>query len=358
MDPGFTLHDTVRCGLFKTNIVQNYCDFCHTSLCKLCIEEHISNDYDKHKVVLFQERKSSLIFPTCKLHSNKTCHLQCKSCDALICVLCIASDEHKGHDFIVLEDIYKTKKECIEKDTEEIEKGIAPTYEEIKNELIYQIASVDRQYEKITKCMSEQGEIWHTEVDKVINNMKNEISEIKKNHRAILEKHSNEIKQIKSLIEENLLTLNNIEESNDVSKIVNYRTRLNEFRKLPPKVHVKMPTFCSKPINREHFHEMIGSLKPFVLTSHENGYKMKSQEVSFRELLDIPETVSIVKTGYRHIRSISLYSEENIWTSGKVNYIKCFNPDSKCMKIITTKSGEWPSDIAVTSGGDLVYCDF
>lgn len=132
---------------------------------------------------------------------------------------------------------------------------------------------------------------------------------------------------------------------------MNYRTRLNEFRKLPPKVHVKMPTFCSKPINGEHFNEMIGTLKPFVLTSHENGYKMKSQEVSFRELFDTPETVSIVKTGYRHIRSISLYSEENIWTSGKVNYIKCFNPDSKCMRAITTKSGEWPSDIAVTSDG-------
>lgn len=72
--------------------------------------------------------------------------MQCKSCDALICVLCIASDEHKGHDFIVLKDIYKTKKECIEKDTREIEKFIAPTYEEIKNELIYQIASVDREY--------------------------------------------------------------------------------------------------------------------------------------------------------------------------------------------------------------------
>lgn len=137
MDPGFTLPDTVRCGLCKNSIVQNYCDFFHTNLCKLCIGEHIPNDYDKQNVVPFQERKSTLIFPICKSHSDKTCHLQCKSCDAFICVLCIASDEHKGHDFIVLEDIYKTKKECIEKDIGEIEKVIAPTYEEIKNELIY-----------------------------------------------------------------------------------------------------------------------------------------------------------------------------------------------------------------------------
>lgn len=55
--------------------------------------------------------------------------------------------------------------------------------------------------------MSEQGDICHTEVDKVINKMKNEINEIKKNHRAILEKHVNEIKQIKSLIEGKLSTL-------------------------------------------------------------------------------------------------------------------------------------------------------
>lgn len=59
-----------------------------------------------------------------------------------------------------------------------------------------------------------------------------------------------------------------------------------------------------------------------------------------------------------YICCIFFYSEENIWISGKVNYIKCFNFDSKCMKIIIIKLGEWLGDIFVISGGDLMYCDF
>lgn len=102
--------NALRCDICKENIVQNYCDFCHVNLCKPCIGEHISDEYDKHKVVSFQERRKTLIFPKCNLHSPKKCYLQCKSCNLVICVLCIASDEHKGHDFIVLEHIYNTKK--------------------------------------------------------------------------------------------------------------------------------------------------------------------------------------------------------------------------------------------------------
>lgn len=129
------------------------------------------------------------MFPVCNTHSKETCKLQCKSCTVFICALCSASVKHKGHEFIVLEDFYKTKIEGIKQDSEEIENAIVPTYEEIRNELIDQIARLDGDYEKITIAMSKQGEIWHTEIKRVLNKMKNEIMEIKEKHRDILEKH-------------------------------------------------------------------------------------------------------------------------------------------------------------------------
>lgn len=175
MDPRRSAQDVVRCDHCKENIVQSYCDFCHVSLCKPCIGEHISDEYDKHKIVPFKQRKSTLMFPTCNTHSKETCKLQCKSCNVFLCVICSASHEHKDSDFIILEDICKTKKEGIEKDTEEIERVIAPTYEEIRNDLIDQIARLDGEYEKITAIVSDEGEKWHIEVDRVINKMKNEM---------------------------------------------------------------------------------------------------------------------------------------------------------------------------------------
>eukprot|EP00105_Crassostrea_gigas_P012853 XP_011428995.1 PREDICTED: uncharacterized protein LOC105329443 [Crassostrea gigas] len=358
MDPRHSAQDVVRCDLCKENIVQSYCDICHVSLCNPCIGDHIFDGYHKHVIVPFQERKSTLVYPICKIHSKKTCKLQCKSCNVFLCVICSASHEHRDSDFIVLEDIYKTNKDGIEKDAEEIEKVIAPTYEEIRKDLIDQIARLDGEYEKITTVMSEEGEKWHKEVDKVINKMKNEITEIKEKHRTILEKHLNEIKQIESLIVENLSALQELEESNDVSVIVEYRPRIKEFRKLPAKVQVTLPSFSPKPINAEQFYEMVGSIKPLVSTTDEGGYKIKSPEALSKELLDIPEVINTFNTGYKEFLCVSFYSEEQIWTSARIKDIKCFRADGKLMETISTRSGKRPTDIAVTRAGDLVYCDF
>lgn len=159
-----------------------YCDLCHVNLCKLSICDHISDEYDKHKIVPILERKKpSLMFPTCKIHSMKKCELQCKLCNVFICVMCLASSEHKGHKFSVLEDIYKTKQVDIKKQTEEMKKIFALTYEEIRNGLINQIECLDDDYENITNVMEEQGGKWHTEIDRIIIKIKKEIIEIREN---------------------------------------------------------------------------------------------------------------------------------------------------------------------------------
>eukprot|EP00105_Crassostrea_gigas_P035770 XP_019919918.1 PREDICTED: uncharacterized protein LOC109617712 [Crassostrea gigas] len=75
-------------------------------------------------------------------------------------------------------------------------------------------------------------------------------------------------------------------------------------------------------------------------------------------LLDMPEVIKTFNTGYKEFRSISFHSEENIWTSARIKDIKCFSADGNFIKTISTESGILPNDIAVTSAGDLVYCDF
>lgn len=58
----------------------------------------------------------------------------------------------------------------------------------MKNEVSNQIDSLDEDYEKIITLISEQRKTLHEEVDGVISKMKNQITEIKQEHRAILEK--------------------------------------------------------------------------------------------------------------------------------------------------------------------------
>lgn len=124
MDPQGSPQDVQRCDLCMNTIADSYCDFCLVNLCKPCIGEHISDEYDKHKKVPFRHRKSTLIYLKCGTHPHKIFYLQCKNCNIF-------------------------------------EKLISLSYEKRAFKLENQLASVDREYEKIMTEISKRGEEWH-----------------------------------------------------------------------------------------------------------------------------------------------------------------------------------------------------
>ncbi|XP_078341745.1 uncharacterized protein LOC111106694 isoform X2 [Crassostrea virginica] len=353
MDPDYSAQDVARCDLCKTAIAQSYCDFCHANLCKPCIGEHISDDYKKsHVIVPIQQRKSTLLYPKCETHQNKTCEYQCKDCSSFLCSRCLASKQHnQEHEFLDLEEVFSSKKEHIQTDTKELENQILPAYEDITNDLEIQIASLDGEYKKLTTEISKQREEIHREVDNAIDQMEKEIGEIKVKHHSILQKHLDEIKQVQSLMKQTLLALNEMEESNEVSATIHYSSKIEEFSKLPPKVNVSTPKFIPKQMEREELCSLIGNLTPLSTSLEERVL------TSVRELLDEPEVLKTISTGHEKLRNITCLNEEQIWTSGETADIKCFNIQGVLLKTIQTKSGVWPHDIAVDRDRALLYSD-
>ncbi|XP_062589913.1 uncharacterized protein LOC134251512 [Saccostrea cucullata] len=258
MDPRLSAQDLIRCDLCETAIVQMYCEFCHVKLCKPCIGEHIAEEYSKHQIVPFQQRKSTLIYPKCTTHPTKACELQCKECDIPICALCSVSESHKRHSMSNLFEIYNTKRQTIEKDLQDIESIISPTYEEIATGSEIQIENLEREYEKLTTAVKNHGEECHKEIDNIVNKLTTEIKEMKIKHKAILKKHLEEIKQIQSVIEQTLLSLKKVEESNEilVSMAIEYKSKNQEFCNLPPKVLVSLPIFSPKTIDTEQHYKV------------------------------------------------------------------------------------------------------
>lgn len=189
-----------RCDLCKTTIVDSYCDLCHFNLCTPCIGEHISDGYDKHKMVPFNERRSTLIYSKCGSHPNKNCELQCKDCDNVyVCVSCI-SNYHNGHMFVEILQVYKSKKGVIKNDRKELENLISLLQRYI--ELLEKKLSIrDKGYENITTKISKQD---------------------KDSQRCILPEHLDEVKQTQSHNKDKLFTLKQIEESTLVSPTVEY----------------------------------------------------------------------------------------------------------------------------------------
>nr|XP_034305185.1 uncharacterized protein LOC117682188 [Crassostrea gigas] len=205
--------------------------------------------------------------------------------------------------------------------------------------------------------MSKQGEQWHKEIDIIINKMKTDLSEIKDKHRDILQKHLDEIKQIQSIIKQTLLAIKEIKKSTEISQAIEYKSKIREFSKLPPKVKVTMPTFIPNPIDCENLYSLFGQITPLSTTTEENVFSLNQPNTLVKERLDEPELVTTIQTGYQNLRSVAYMNDDKIWTSGRTNDIKCFNIYGLLQQTIFTKSGERPFDIAVDVTGDLLYSD-
>ncbi|XP_062599901.1 uncharacterized protein LOC134261477 [Saccostrea cucullata] len=76
-----------------------------------------------------------------------------------------------------------------------------------------------------------------------------------------------------------------------------------------------------------------------------------------KPLLDEPELITTIDTGYKELYSVTCLSDEKIWTCGFDKIMKLYNLQGKLRKSIQTKSGNTPYDIAVIKSGDLVYTD-
>ncbi|XP_062621691.1 uncharacterized protein LOC134283263 [Saccostrea cucullata] len=155
--------------------------------------------------------------------------------------------------------------------------------------------------------------------------------------------------------------------SNDVSKLFSTTFDVDKYRQLPHKIVLYSPTFTQGKINGEQLSELFGTLSLTSLSPEKKDYSIKTSQKlheagsssPVKQLLDEPETVTTINTGYEYLYNVACLSDEEIWTSGDDSTMKLFSINQgSLLKSITTRSGTTHSSIAVTKSGDLVYTDY
>jgi hypothetical protein len=187
----------------------------------------------------------------------------------------VSSEKHRGHTFFSLTELFNSKKQEIQKDIEEFEKAISPAYDSNTTEIENEIGSLDVEYGKLATSVTEHGDGWHAEVDRVVSELKREIYTMKKKHLELLNELLSQTKQRQSLVHQARSDALHFLDSNEVSFVMEYQSRNTELRKSPTSVDVSVPKFNSQKIDCAQLTALFGKL---VSTKKENGHTIKSPE--------------------------------------------------------------------------------
>ncbi|XP_062621787.1 uncharacterized protein LOC134283342 [Saccostrea cucullata] len=368
MDPRTSAQDVMRCDLCETAVVQMHCDTCLVKLCTACVGKHMISDESKdHKVVKFQARKFTPLYPVCTSHEKERCEMYCKQCDIPVCLSCLASKQHLGHELSKILQVVGEKNDMITKERNELNDTIFPTYQDIASDVKNRMSQLEKEYGYLSTAITKHGEDWHREIDKLVKKLKAEVVEMKNTQLQTLQKHLDEINKTMSIIKYEINSMETAIDTNDLSKLSSVMSNVHTYRNLPHKIIPSLPKFIPGKIQEEEISTLFGALSSSSLTSDKHGYSMKttqkSPEAGFspavKQLLDKPETVTNIDTGYiLSIYNVACLNDEEIWTSGNDNTMKLLSINQgSLLKSITTRSKNRPSNIAVTKSGDLVFTD-
>lgn len=362
MDPPNSAQDVVRCSLCNFSLALMYCHVCQLNVCKDCVVNHISDESKYHNVVPLKQRGSTPNYPKCLTHTSKQCELHCKQCNIPICVQCVSSTVHKGHEFVDVVKAHVFKKEFIRRDLQELEKSIFPQHEKLACMIFNQYIDLNEHSRKLKKAINEHKDYLHRQIDFVANSMELDLEEMNCKYLTILHKQQSEIEFQISKIKRCMAQLKTLLDSNDISLVSSYKSINAKFRKLPPTVKVVLPQFIPDEINKDRIYKKFGSLSPLHFTTEERIYKNQTLSAALSptdiQLICVPLTIATIPTEIDDLTNVAYLGDENLWTSGQGNKMMLYNLRGELVRSIRTKSQNWPEDIAVTTNGDLVYADY
>lgn len=266
MDPLCSAQDAVRCALCSISDAPMFCEGCHTHLCKDCVEEHFADSSKVHNVVPLKQYWTTLNYPSCEKHEAKQCELFCEHCDIPICARCISSKGHQNHNIVDFLENLERKRIDLQTDLRELEKSLFPKYKKIAFHIQVQKVDLKKNSQKIAASLNTQRDIWHREIDDIVNKVKCEFKDIESKHLDVLNKQEVEIQRSISELTQNIVDIKKLLNSKDVLLVCEYKSRNAKFRGLPPKFKISLPSFKPNEINRDQLMEQFGSLSTLTLT--------------------------------------------------------------------------------------------
>ncbi|XP_022343914.2 uncharacterized protein LOC111136994 [Crassostrea virginica] len=354
---------------------QFYCNACHRPLCEQCRDEHLKSPKTKtHDIVLYRHRKQQLPVEKCELHPTRNVDMFCRECQIPLCSKCSTMEEHNGHKFDDLEEIYSEKYALWQGEFSKIQKYFLPTTQDLKSDIEEDVIQIKKIMESIRTSMKSEAESLKNLVDEVTSEniehthtMEKSLLKILKSQEttsddyiAYLWKMSDEFQEYLSITNQKLLFSKTLkiqpipETTKPVPPVFTAgRFNKNDVTKLLGKVNVpntKPEKRKIQPMEAESTH----------MKSTEKQLEQSKEKSDMKQTLSLSSSVTKVRqysvTGVVNARHVSVDKPGRLWVSDGIGNLVQTDLQGNLLQKIQT-SGKEEGYHTATQDGDLIYTD-
>ncbi|XP_078330173.1 uncharacterized protein LOC144624380 [Crassostrea virginica] len=393
--------DVITCDLCDKP-TQQFCNNCQVNLCEKCVKKH--RDELKslmHEIVPFLERKIQFVFPECRNHSGQRCEVNCKKCNKPVCVKCIVSGPHKGHDVEEITETYEKKIRKIKSDTEEIKAKIIPKYQKEDHKIGNTISTTKSKIEDQGKESQQLRKLWHQEVDNIFDKIDSLSQSLEEENLNALQRYHQKIRNLISKMNKTVKQNEKLFNSKKLFEVNKYKSKLNKYQDLPVNMNLKFPllhfnidkgkelsieiggyTATLKQISQyQNFPENVNLKFPLFGSNIDKGKEVSIEIGGFRatlkqmlqpslstdvsrlktgigELMDKVRVISTIPTTYYPLHGLVCVGEAEAWVYGKNKTITRCDIYGYVKKTVTATCQDFPYGISVTRGRELIYSDY
>ena len=345
--------DVITCDLCD-KAAQQFCNSCQVSLCESCVKKHRDEvESLPHDIVPFLERKIQVVFPAFKEHTGQRCEVNCKKCNKPVCVKCIGLGSHKGHVVEELTKTYENKLRKIKSDTEEIKAKLIPKYPKEDVEIGNRISKSLSKFDDLGNESKTLRKLWHQEVDDIFDKIDCLNQSLTEENLNVLQEHHNKIRRLITEMNTNVKQNETLFNSNIFSELNEYKSKLKEYYDFHENVDLELPSLSSNTHQgKELFIEIGGyraTLKHMSLPSLDDSRT--------RNILDKVRIITTIPTPYEPLDGVVCVGEAEAWVYGDNETITRIDIHGIMWNTVTTTCLDFPGDISVTRGGELIFSD-
>nr|XP_022304805.1 uncharacterized protein LOC111111908 [Crassostrea virginica] len=351
--------DVITCDLCNKP-TQLFCNSCQVSLCSDCLSKHTDAFKSmSHEIAPFLDRKTQLVLPACREHSGQRCEVNCKECNTPVCIKCIGFGPHKGHEIEELTEIHENKIRKIKSDTEEIQAKLIPKYQKEDIEIGKKISKTKSKTDDLGKESRKLRKLWHQEVDNIFDKIDSLSQSLTEKNLNALQEYHNKIRDLISEMNTIVKQNENLFNSNKLSEVNKYQSKLNEYQDFPEHVDLELPSLRSNIDQGKELIIEIGGFRANLkhMYPHSRSADVSRLTTGIGKLMDQVSVIATIPTNYKPLWGVACVGEAEAWIYGQNETITRIDIHGTVRDTVTTTCLCCPDDISVTKGRELIYSD-